>query len=202
MKIDLERDNLITLMKKLEDMEYESSVLNRSMYRELEKSKDSCLKSEAGVYKILLNTVRAIRSGEIKLNDCTINLHEPKIITDTKVFDTDNYSVVKPFCTKELCSFFLDNVDLDVGRVNETLGARYLFGRNKDSEFFDFNKDSGVLIIDENDSRRYTFKESFNAVSYKSGEGVYLLKQNKDGTYSGVDMIREITDICPFPGGY
>lgn len=192
MKIDLERDNLITLMKKLEDMEYESSILNRNMYRELEKSKDSCLKSEAGVYKILLNTVRAIRFGEIKLNDCTIKPYEPTVGAENKIFDVDNYSVVKPSCTRELCSFFLDRVDLDVGRVNETLGARYFFGGNKSSEFFDFNKDSGLLIIDGNDSRKYTFREGFNAVSYKSGEGVYLLKQNKDGTYSGVDMIREV----------
>ena len=191
MKIDIERDNLITLMKKLEDMDYESSILNRDTSKELEKSKISASKSESGVYRILMNTLKALKSGELTLNGCSVIPHETSFESDSKIFDTDSYSVVKPVSSKDLSSFFLDTVDLDVGRVNETLGARYLFGRSEGSEFFDFNNNSGCLIIDDDETRKYIFKEDFNAVSYKSDEGVYLLRQNKDGTFSGVDMIRE-----------
>lgn len=205
MRIDLERDTLVSLMKKLEDLDVESSSLNRDIITELDKAElnDSQRQVKKSIYKILKNTLKAIKSGDITINGNKVENKElPKLESLIDYEDLINiYNPVKIKSAKELSSFFIDIDALDVDRVNDTLGTRYCF-INKGSDYFYFNPKTNLLtiyyplmMIGEEVKDIYTLGKDFDAVSYKADKGIYLFKKNDDKTYYGVASIREAPSL-------
>lgn len=194
MKIfDEERDTLVSLMNKLQDLSSEAFVLNKSpeMYLDEVFHKSSSKKDES-LYKVLRNTLKSLSKREIKVNGEVVP-QEEKVPSrgDFEPLYDPSEELFTPSGVDSLCGFFLDIDSISLGGVSETLGAKYFFeGKGKEG-FFHFNKSKGVLTVNGDSERKYVFKKDFDSVMYKEGLGIFLAREIDKGVKVGVDFIKE-----------